>query len=216
MWVIWARRAKEKLKLICFLFNLCISCTVVAEFLDQVLFLLLGNLFLLFWKCLLWLIEKIVYMKIWKKYDILILLYSHIVPFTYILDLIGIWLGNTVVLDNYCEFSYQQIILLNSIALLIFNLGRYSIKTHWFFSITHHQLDNVYILWIVILDRTAFNSPNHQHSAGFICSKFVKLKINLTQYKFWISVWGPTLWNEILSNPEKELTNLFLFNNRAK
>ena len=64
--------------------------------------------------------------------------------------------------------------------------------------------------------KKSFKFPNHQYPTGFARSNFLKPKIVLAQSKYRISIRGPTLWNELLSTSEKELSNKLLFKSKIK
>ena len=61
-----------------------------------------------------------------------------------------------------------------------------------------------------------FQKPAHPYPTNFSKLNYIKPTSQLSRSKYRISVRGPALWNEFLTNSEKEIENLSLFKNKVK
>ena len=61
-----------------------------------------------------------------------------------------------------------------------------------------------------------FQKPAHPYPTNFLKLNYIKPTSQLSRSKYRISVRGPALWNEFLTDSEKEIENLWLFKSKAK
>ena len=61
-----------------------------------------------------------------------------------------------------------------------------------------------------------FQNPTHPYPANFLKLNYIKPKSQLSRSKCRMSVRDPALWNEFLTNTEKEMKNLLFFENKVK
>ena len=61
-----------------------------------------------------------------------------------------------------------------------------------------------------------FKYPNHKYPTKFSKNNFLKPKLYSVQSNFRITSRGPTIWNKMLSSPEKELQNALFFKAKVK
>ena len=60
-----------------------------------------------------------------------------------------------------------------------------------------------------------FQKPAHPYQTNFLKLNYIKPTSKLSRSKYRISVRGPTLWNELLTDSEKEIKDLSLFNSKV-
>ena len=58
--------------------------------------------------------------------------------------------------------------------------------------------------------------PAHPYPTNFLKLNYIKPTCQLSRSEYKISVRGPTLWNEFLTDSEKEIENLSLFKRKVK
>ena len=61
-----------------------------------------------------------------------------------------------------------------------------------------------------------FQKPAHPYPTNFSKLNYLKLTSQLSRSKHRISVRSPALWNEFLTDSEKEIENLSLFKSKVK
>ena len=61
-----------------------------------------------------------------------------------------------------------------------------------------------------------FQKPAHPYPTNFSKLNYIKPTCQLSRSKYRISVRGPDLWNEFLTDSEKEIENLSLFKSKVK
>ena len=61
-----------------------------------------------------------------------------------------------------------------------------------------------------------FQKPAHSYPTNFSKLNYIKPTSQLSRSKYRISVKDPALWNEFLTNSEKEIENLSLFKSKVK
>ena len=61
-----------------------------------------------------------------------------------------------------------------------------------------------------------FQKPAHLYPTKFSKLNYIKPMSQLSSSKYRISVRGPVLWNEFLTDSEKEIENLSLFKSKLK
>ena len=61
-----------------------------------------------------------------------------------------------------------------------------------------------------------FWKPAHPNPTNFSELNYIKPRSQLSSSKYRISVRGPALWNEFLTDSEKEIENLSLFKSKVK
>ena len=61
-----------------------------------------------------------------------------------------------------------------------------------------------------------FKMPSHSHPTRFSIVNYSKPKTRLRKSRFRISIRGPTIWNNFVTNTEKELESSSLFKSKVK
>ena len=56
-----------------------------------------------------------------------------------------------------------------------------------------------------------FKKPSHLYPTRFSSVSYIKPTYKLSKCKFLISIWGPDLWNELLTQTEKEIESTSSF-----
>ena len=61
-----------------------------------------------------------------------------------------------------------------------------------------------------------FEKPRHSYPTNFLKLNYIKPMSQLRRAKYKISVRDPALWNDFLTDTEKEIKNLSLFKSKLK
>ena len=59
-------------------------------------------------------------------------------------------------------------------------------------------------------------NPKHKYPTKFSKNSYTAKSFSLSNMEYWVSVWGPKLWNDFLQNKEKEIQSYSLFQKTVK